>query len=298
MRTNLAFFGAALLSLASLASADVWTDALAKELGKAHKTKVVLEAYQKVVDAKHVQAADARWRRAELLASLNKTEETKAELEALAKEFPKKYAAAVKRALADVPAFVKQRDRNRAEKILESRPVTLNFPNTPLEEVVSFLQDITGLNVVLLPSADPVLPISLRLKNVKLAAALKLILAADGDLEHKIVRNTILIGKDMDAVKPKKWSKKEIEGNPGLAWKILTQTMTLNFDQTPFVEVCNFLRDISGLNLVLSKTVTSANPDISLRLRGVTLRDVLTLATGSHGFRWSVDSGVIRIDAQ
>jgi len=298
MRTTIPCLGAALLSLVSLSSADVWTEALGKELGKAHKTKVVLEAYQAVVDAKHARAADSRWRRAELLASLNKKDEAKAELEALAKEFPKSYTAAVKKALADVPAFVQRYDRKRAENILKTRPVTLNFPNTPLEEVVSFLQDITGLNVVLLPSADPALPISLRLKNTKLENALKLILAVDGDLEYRIVRNTILIGKDMSVVKPKKWSKKEIEANPGLAWKVLSQSMTLNFDQTPFVEVCDFLRDISGLNLVLSKTVQTANPDISLRLRNVPLRDVLTFVTGSHGFRWSVDSGAIRIDAE
>lgn len=298
MRTKIAYLGAALLSLMSLAGADVWTDALGKELAKAHKTKAILAAYQKVIDAKHARAADARWRRAELLASLNEAEKTKAELEALAKEFPKNYTAAVKRALGDVKGFLQARDRQRAAKILETRKVTLNFPNTPLEEVIGFLQDITGLNVVLLPSADPTLPITLKLKDITLANALKLILAADGDLEHTIVRNTILIGKDMGAVKPKKWAQKEIEANPGLAWKVLTQSLSLNFDQTPFAEVCDFLRDISGLNLVLSKTVRDANPDITLRVRSVSLRDVLTLITGSHGFRWSVDSGAIRIDAR
>tara|TARA_R110002072_G_scaffold38964_2_gene112443 strand:+ start:365 stop:1261 length:897 start_codon:yes stop_codon:yes gene_type:complete len=298
MRTTISYLGAALLSLVSLSSADVWTEALGKELGAATKTKVVLEAYRAVVEAKHARAADARWRRAELFASLNQKDETKAELEALAKEFPKSYAAAVKKALGDLPSFVGHYDRKRAEKTLKSRPVSLNFPNTPLGEVISFLQDITGLNVVLLPSADPALPVSLRLKDVKLESALKLILATDGDLEYQIVRNMILIGKDMSVTKDKKWSQKEIEANPGLAWKVLSQRLTLNFDQTPFGEVCGFLRDISGVNLVLSKTVEGANPDISLRLKEVRLRDVLTLITGSNGFRWSADSGAIRIDAQ
>lgn len=298
MRTPLLYFGAALFSLASVASADVWTEALAKELAEANKTKVVLAAYQKVIEEKHARAADARWRRAELSATLGLAEETKAELSALQKEFPKKYSAAVAGALKDVKAFVARYDRKRAQRLLETRKVTLNFPNTPLEEVVGFLQDITGLNIVLLPSADPALPVSLRLKDISLEKALDLILAADGDLERKIVRNTLLIGKDMDAVKAKKWSRKEIEADPELAWKVLSRSMSVNFDQTPFVEVCNFLRDLSGLKLVLSKTVESANPDITLRLKGVGLRDLLTLLTGSHGFRWSVEAGAIRIDAR
>lgn len=298
MRVTLPCLGALLLSLVSLGHADEWTDALGKELAERNKTKVVLKAYEAVVQAKHAHAADAVWRRAELLASQGKDKETKAELERLAKDYPKSYAAAVTKALADVPAFVKKRDSKAVGKKLKTQTLTLNFPNTPLEEVVGFLQDVTGLNFVLLPSVDPALPITLKLKDIKLENALKLILAADGDIEHKIVGNVILIGKDMKTVKPKKWAKKEIEANPGLAWKVLSQSLTLNFDQTPFMEVLDFLRDITGLNFVTSKTVASANPDISLRLRNVRLHQVLTIMAGSHGFRWSVDSGAIRIDAR
>ncbi|MBL4847110.1 MAG: hypothetical protein JKY65_16440 [Planctomycetes bacterium] len=298
MRTRVSLIGAALLSIASLASADVWSDALVTELAKRSKAKVVLDGYEAVIQAKHAHAADACWRRVQILATLGRTPATKTELSRMSKEFPKRYAKVTKGALADVPAFVKSFDRKAIKKILDSRKVTLNFPQTPISEVVSFLQDITGVNVVLLPNVDPNLPISLRLRNVSLKNALKLILATDGDLEQKIVRNVLVIGKDMTSIKPKKWTKKEIESNPDAVWAVLTRVVTLNFDQTPFEQFAGFISDITGTKITLSKTVKDANPDVSIRVKNARLLDVYTLICGSQGFRWTIGKDGVRIDAR
>lgn len=65
--------------------------------------------------------------------------------------------------------------------ILDERKLTLNFQETPLADVIAFLQDITGLNIVTAVGVDSEAPVSLRLKDVSLRAALDLIAASVGD---------------------------------------------------------------------------------------------------------------------
>ncbi|MBX3465371.1 MAG: hypothetical protein KF878_00555 [Planctomycetes bacterium] len=63
---------------------------------------------------------------------------------------------------------------------LETRRTTLNFVDVPLDEVVSFLQDITGLNLVLEPGAAG-RQLTLRVRDVPLHDALVLV-AEEADL--------------------------------------------------------------------------------------------------------------------
>jgi hypothetical protein len=62
-------------------------------------------------------------------------------------------------------------------QLLKSRKVTLNFPETPFAEVISFLQDITGLNITVSPAVDQEeVTVSLRLREIPLEDALRIIL--------------------------------------------------------------------------------------------------------------------------
>ncbi|MBL4847794.1 MAG: hypothetical protein JKY65_19950 [Planctomycetes bacterium] len=65
----------------------------------------------------------------------------------------------------------------RYRKLLATRPVTLNFPGTPIAEVIEFLRDITGLNLTLAPGLKPDLSpkVHVRLRNTTLLRALDLI---------------------------------------------------------------------------------------------------------------------------
>ncbi|MGE0707994.1 MAG: hypothetical protein AB7N76_14860 [Planctomycetota bacterium] len=67
-----------------------------------------------------------------------------------------------------------------AEKIMVRR-VTLNFPGTELTEVVAFLKDILGVNVVLNEDARKANPkVSIRVRNVPCEAALSAMLGPQG----------------------------------------------------------------------------------------------------------------------
>lgn len=80
---------------------------------------------------------------------------------------------------------------------LESQQVSLNFDQTPFNEAVDFLREITGLNYVVSREAQDLIDgesveVSLRLKNISLQNALNLILAAHEDLTWKIANGGVI----------------------------------------------------------------------------------------------------------
>jgi len=82
--------------------------------------------------------------------------------------------------------------------------------------------------------------------------------------------------------------------------RLEAQQITLNFDETPFEEAVNFLRDITGLNYVLSADaqdlVDNEQVMVSLRLRDITLKNALNLILASHeALSWRIEDGVIKI---
>ena len=58
---------------------------------------------------------------------------------------------------------------------------------------------------------------------------------------------------------------------------LASRKVTLNFPDTPFGEVINFLQDITGLNITVSPTVDAEDITVSLRLREIPLKDALKI---------------------
>ncbi len=89
----------------------------------------------------------------------------------------------------------------RIKSKLENQKVTINFSETPFEEAINFLRDITGLNFVISNSAMDVVAdaaVSLRLREIRLKNALALILAADESLQWTIKHDVIYISTEED----------------------------------------------------------------------------------------------------
>ncbi len=80
----------------------------------------------------------------------------------------------------------------RIKRILETRTVTLSFNDTDLAGVLSFLQDITGLNIVIDPNIDAEVTLTLRLKDIVMKNALQLIMDQTGYM-YIFKENTIFV---------------------------------------------------------------------------------------------------------
>jgi len=80
----------------------------------------------------------------------------------------------------------------RIKQKLETFPVTLKFKQTPLRDVVQFLQDMTGLNIVIDPSVDATTAVDLTIEKLILKNALNLIMKQT-NLRYIFKENVIFI---------------------------------------------------------------------------------------------------------
>ncbi|MGE0708885.1 MAG: hypothetical protein AB7N76_22575 [Planctomycetota bacterium] len=79
-----------------------------------------------------------------------------------------------------------------------------------------------------------------------------------------------------------------------------SQQISLNFDGTAFNEAIDFLRDITGLNYVVTKDakdlIENENVQVSLRLKNISLKNALNLILNSNAsLQWRIENGVIKI---
>lgn len=212
-------------------------------------------------------------------------------------------------------------------KALASRKVTVNFPGTALSEVISFLQDVTGLNLVLAPEIDAeATQVNLRLADMPVEVVLQLILEQTGTFmsfedESIVLRlpgiRRVLAPRYAAARPPVRavdaqvlpalpeelrdaWFAPAASGSeePGLVRargyleRLTSQQVTLQFDETPLGDAFGFLRDITQLPI-------RVDPLAEPRLRGVRvglrLRDV-TLASAIDLLMSNVDELVLDVD--
>jgi FKBP-type peptidyl-prolyl cis-trans isomerase len=181
--------------------------------------------------------------------------------------------------------------RREVTLILESRPVTLNFPDTPLVEVVQFLQDISGLNIVLWPGATQG-AVNLRVREMPLDQALKKILDQVG-LTWTYWSGALVLHPPATPLGPRTPTVRDpATGLPAaVPQRLHSQTINVNFDGTPGPEAIDFLRDLTGLNVVASRAASALLPELtcSLRMRDLPLDSFLEHLTAPVGLAWCVD---------
>ncbi|MDF1666635.1 MAG: hypothetical protein P1V97_33105 [Planctomycetota bacterium] len=152
------------------------------------------------------------------------------------------------------PAFAKDKWKEKLEKDLKTKKVTLNFSQTPLGDVISFFGAITGMNFVLdegakLESEE----VSLKLKDVSLIHGLKLAICGNPDIGYKLEHGLVIVStkkrlKSFTVAKaPKGSTAEQIK-----KWDLLAKKMvTVNFRDTPLSDIAAFLKDISGESVTL-----------------------------------------------
>lgn len=277
-----------LLFVPGLAWADDWSDALYTELERGD-ADAAAKLYRKVAKAGGPHAAEARLRRIDLLAKQGKVTPLVGAITAFLQAHPKhRRAAAMRKAKADPKDYAKRvmarhgpQDRNaQVRKRLKGQNVTLNFPDTPVTEVVGFLRDITGLNVVTLADVPQGAKVTLRLKNQSLEDAM-LEIVKSAKLAYDVIGGTVVIGKNPAALRRASFTKQQVAQNPDAYLKLKTRTVTLNFPKVELETAASFIHDITRMSVDVDSKL-SGRP-VSLRLKNVRLDEALTLICAGAG---------------
>ncbi len=78
------------------------------------------------------------------------------------------------------------------------------------------------------------------------------------------------------------------------------QRISLNFEDTPFADAVDFLRDVTGLNIVVTtkaKELVENAPKLKLKLKDVKVRNALelVLTQTDPSFRYGIKNGVLQL---
>lgn len=168
----------------------------------------------------------------------------------------------------------------QAQKKLDEQKLSLNFEDTPAAEVFDFLRDITGLNIVVATDALNEKRITLKLKEVSVATALKLILAVGDDVKHEVWRGVVFVSRKDEKPEPKA-SAKLSDAAKG-ATKV-----SLNFVDTPLADVVDFLAELTALNFAIDAKVKKEQK-VTLRAKDLPLSAIVDLLCRAHGLRLDV----------
>jgi type II secretory pathway component GspD/PulD (secretin) len=113
-----------------------------------------------------------------------------------------------------------------------------------------------------------------------------------GEIESRDLPITELISKQRDT-----------EDTIDIKNRLDSQQISLNFDGTAFDEAIDFLRDITGLNYVVTKDakdlIENESVTVSLRLKNISLKNALNLILASNeSLQWRIESGVLKIGTE
>jgi type II secretory pathway component HofQ len=175
--------------------------------------------------------------------------------------------------------------REYIQNVLESEHVALRFQAAPLAEVVRTLQETVWLNVVLDPAVDRSLTITSPGTDARpLGPALDALLAPL-ELEATVWCDVLYVhrrGEALPAPPPA-----EVAG--------ALPAYTLQHAVTPLREVLDSLRDLSHVRIELTPAATdhTRQATVSLRVRNLTLPNLLTLLAHQVGLEWAATDGVV-----
>lgn len=172
--------------------------------------------------------------------------------------------------------------------------VSLDFEDTPLEDAVSFVRDISGVNVVLDPGAEDV-SVSLRLRSIALDDALTILTDCAG-LERSVYGGVVYLHPEDASLIPGPSLPEDDGPDLELGRTLEAREVTINFSQMPFSEAMGFIQEVSGLNLVLSRAALEhLDEEVTLQVKDLSLYDALTLISQQVECTFRIHAGAVLV---
>lgn len=205
--------------------------------------------------------------------------------------------------LSRAPRDPSLEDIEAAVARLRERRVNLNFDQTKVTEVVSFLRTVDPELPALRfdePEMD-VREVSLKVRQVTLLNALTLLteqlgLAVDVDRRGILVRRPTAMPLERRLRDRGRAVLDAGSADTALRRRLDHQRVDLDFKDTPFEDVLGILRAITGLNFVIDAEARAKTPSVvTFQGRSMTLRSALAALLGPHGLGIRLRGGVVHL---
>ncbi len=187
-------------------------------------------------------------------------------------------------------------DDNNLNTILE-RKLSLEFQETPFREAIAFLRQVGSINLVLDPSGARLPACTIKVANLPLKSILKLLtqtLGATFEIHDDFIYITADSGKapqESDLI-----TVADVPSAGRLAKKLEDTKVTLDLEEAPFEDVVEYMRQLSGLNIVVDPRSRILASDLSLKVQDLSLRKVLYLACRLAGGKIEIGEVVFITD--
>lgn len=159
-----------------------------------------------------------------------------------------------------------------------AKKLTVNFDATSLDQVLTFVQDLTGINLVVDLALDTKQTVTLQLEDVTVRSLLDLATASVDDVTYAIWRGTLFFT-----------SRKNPKPAPppadltDAARKLASRPVSLNFPRTPLRDAVAFVSDITGMKLVVDRAVEDRI--VSFRLKDLSVEAALDVICRLAGLK-------------
>jgi RNA polymerase sigma factor (sigma-70 family) len=154
--------------------------------------------------------------------------------------------------------------------------ITVDFNETPLAEVVAFLQHLTRMNIVVDPSviAEDTKTVTLRAERMRTASVLELVERLTGTTHILRDEAYVITAATARVVPP--GPRIDFTGADADLDGRLNQRVTFDIDGTPFTDTVGFLRQVTSANIVVDPALlTQEPPPITLKVKDMRLREAL-----------------------
>lgn len=187
-----------------------------------------------------------------------------------------------------------------------AEPVTLEFVETPLVDAVDFLKDFTGQFIVLDEAAlekagiAKNAAVNLKVSRISAGSALKHLLRQHG-AEFVIQDNVVMVTSADRATKREfKVAAKLLKDAEKKIQQELKPPCEVDFNETSLADAINFLRDVSGQNMVFDTKAMSAagialDAPVTLKLQGKSMDDTLKQLLAKVKATYVIDHEVVLI---
>jgi type II secretory pathway component HofQ len=185
---------------------------------------------------------------------------------------------------------------------LQTMNMEFRFENTKVEDILSYIRAVSGLNLFLDPAVDPGIVEVFRLQDSSLRTALEVLCAVKGldfDLRYGVcyIATPVRLWSSDSAIglpRSNYWAQQALApGDARVGEKLRSVNITIDMSDAPMRAVMEYLAEITGLRFKVDDTMPEGK--MNIKIQDLRLLHFLELLTLPYGWDIKIEGGMVTI---